>query len=152
MVSAIAYLHSEGVCHRDLKLENVMFRDKSMTEVCLIDFGMAKIAKGNHLGTKLGTPYYVAPEVLNGQYCLKCDVWSLGIIAYFLLAGEPPFQAESISQLFMKIYAGEVSFKNPVWKHVSSSAKNFITQLLSTQVNRRPSAEETLKHEWLKSQ
>ncbi len=61
----------------------------------LIDFGLAKIIKHNMMKTTTGTPCYLAPEVLHGHYDSRCDVWSVGVICYFLLSGQPPFVASN---------------------------------------------------------
>jgi calcium-dependent protein kinase len=101
VVSAIKHLHDKNICHRDLKPENILFESKSKeAEVKLIDFGLAKYftnkgADTPMMKTRIGTPYYMAPEVLEGSYDETCDMWSIGVITYCLLCGYPPFNAES---------------------------------------------------------
>jgi len=90
ILSAINYCHSIGICHRDIKPENIMFNDK---EVKIIDFGLSKkfhsgVAKFKSF---LGTPYYVAPEVIKQEYSFNCDVWSIGATAFKIITGQPPF-------------------------------------------------------------
>lgn len=70
----------------------------------LIDFGMSKICKDENalMNTKLGTPYYVSPEVLDGKYDKRTDNWSIGVIAFFLLCGEPPFNGDTTAAIFNK--------------------------------------------------
>ena len=100
-MSAIKHLHDRGICHRDLKPENILFESRSKdASVRLIDFGLAKYyTKGDKcmtlMKTRIGTPYYMAPEVLDGAYDETCDMWSIGVIAYCLLCGYPPFNAET---------------------------------------------------------
>ena len=96
ITSAIVHCHSLGIVHRDLKPENILFENKSkFSEIKLIDFGLSrKCLNDDDLKSIVGTPYYVAPEVLEGIYNEKCDVWSIGIIAYSLLNGSPPFIAK----------------------------------------------------------
>ena len=80
-----------------MKPENVLFTYDD-SDIKLIDFGMSKLMPGEQtqlMNTKLGTPYYVSPEVLNGQYDKRCDLWSIGVITFVLLAGEPPFNGEN---------------------------------------------------------
>ena len=92
MISAINYMHNKGICHRDLKPENFVFENRSdEAELKLIDFGLSKVYSGSDMHEVLGTCYYVAPEVLNQNYDMKCDLWSIGIIAYMLLTGVSPF-------------------------------------------------------------
>ena len=88
--------------------------------------------------TKIGTPYYVCPEILNGKYDNSCDVWSIGIIAYFMLSGYPPFNAKTESQLFKKIMHYAVKFDDPEWQEISSDAKDFIYDLLKKSGSERP--------------
>lgn len=80
--------------------------------------------------TKIGTPYYMAPEVLDGAYDEACDMWSIGIITYCLLCGYPPFTADSDQQLFKKIKLCDYEFHDPEWSQISTSAKDFISQLI----------------------
>ena len=105
LLSAVSHCHYKKICHRDLKPENIVFKtrahdpsklniDKGELEVKIIDFGLAKYQQGHDkLCTKVGTPYYVSPEVLEGNYDLRCDLWAIGVIAYTLLIGYPPFMA-----------------------------------------------------------
>jgi calcium-dependent protein kinase len=88
---AVNHCHANGVVHRDIKPENIMYGADN--EIKLIDFGLSKKSKDkfNQLQTIAGTPYYMAPEVLEGEYNFKCDIWSLGVLMYVLLSGYLPF-------------------------------------------------------------
>lgn len=78
----------------------------------------------------MGTPFYIAPEVLKKKYNEKCDVWSCGVILYILLCGNPPFNGKNDQQIFENISLGYVSFQGVEWKNVSNEAKIFIKKLL----------------------
>eukprot|EP00050_Salpingoeca_kvevrii_P014617 m.38160 g.38160 ORF g.38160 m.38160 type:complete len:354 (+) comp5871_c0_seq2:332-1393(+) len=158
---AIAYLHSAGITHRDLKPENILFSDSSPTaQLKLTDFGFAKYS-GNALTTPVYTPYYVAPEVLNVRsqtrtsYDKSCDIWSLGVVVYIILAGYPPFYSYSQQQTALspgmeeRIRLGEYDFDDEVWDGVSIEAQDLVMKLLQTRPEDRPSAEEVLRHPWL---
>lgn len=97
LLSPVVYMHKKGVVHRDLKPENLMFVGKDSNPVLkIIDFGTSnRIKPGKTLSTEIGTPYYVAPEVLGQCYTEKCDVWSCGIILYMMLCGYPPFRGDT---------------------------------------------------------
>ena len=104
------------------------------------------------MNTKLGTPYYVSPEVLDGKYDKRCDLWSIGVITFVLLSGEPPFHGENAAAVFKKIRQTDYEFKNEVWDHeVSPQAIKFIERLLEPNLNRRMSVEEALNHPWIAS-
>jgi calcium-dependent protein kinase len=85
-------LHDLNIAHRDLKPENILFVENNLN-IKLIDFGMSKIVPHQNalMNSILGTPYYVPPEVLDGKYDKRCDLWSVGVITFILLCGEPPF-------------------------------------------------------------
>ena len=99
-LEALNHIHSLGIVHRDIKPENIMFGADN--EVRLVDFGLAKesVAK---MKTFAGTPYFMAPEVLNHNYGSKCDIWSLGCVLYMLVSGKLPFDGHSKSEVFAKI-------------------------------------------------
>jgi calcium-dependent protein kinase len=97
LLSAAAYIHNQGVVHRDLKLENILIDSKKSLVIKLSDFGASTFFKKQDklITDCIGTPYYVAPEVLLGEYDEKCDLWSIGVISYMLLTGRPPFVGET---------------------------------------------------------
>lgn len=98
---------------------------------------------------KYGTPYYIAPEVLNRMYDEKCDVWSCGVIMYILLCGQPPFKGKNHKEIFEKIRAGKYSFSQPEWTTISREAKSLIRKMLTYNPDERVSAEEALNDEWI---
>ena len=98
MASSIYYLHSRGIAHCDLKPENFVFADQERKQLVLIDFGMSKIIEfRKYFKTVVGSPYYVAPEVLRNNYNEACDIWSLGVCLFVMVFGYAPFFAESQS-------------------------------------------------------
>ena len=147
---AIAHCHSRGVTHRDLKPENILFENNSPdAEIKIIDFGLSrKYSKDGKLHSVLGTPYYVAPEVLKGNYDQKCDIWSIGAMTYLLLCGKPPFNGNSDQEIFNNILNSEVKFDSPIWNNVSNNAKSFVKLCLERNRNKRPSAIKALDHPW----
>lgn len=109
ILKAIRYLHEQGICHRDLKPENFLYEScEEGASVKLIDFGLSVRVSSNHeinsMKTKVGTPYYVAPEVIFcDEYNYKCDLWSIGVIMYILLSGALPFGGETMKSILHKI-------------------------------------------------
>ena len=101
-----------GVVHRDLKPENILFSCYKLKMVKLIDFGLSKILQEEKaiMSSKLGTPYYISPEMLKGKYDKKCDLWSIGVITFELLAGETPFKGRNTTELFKRIEACDYDF------------------------------------------
>ncbi|PAA50806.1 hypothetical protein BOX15_Mlig013465g1 [Macrostomum lignano] len=156
IASAIAFLHGANIAHRDLKPENLLYTSPDPeAKLKLTDFGFAKeVGRNKSLGTPCYTPYYVAPEVLGPEkYDKSCDLWSLGVITYILLCGYPPFYSKSglaISPgMKNRIRNGQYSFPSADWKHVSSSAKDLIKQLLQTNPDKRMTINEVMSHQWI---
>lgn len=154
ILSAVQYLHQIGIAHRDLKPENLLCSGADESEIVKIaDFGLSKIFNDEEeLRTSCGTPGYVAPEVLMCEsYDKSVDMWGIGIITYILLAGYPPFYAESDVALFEKIMNAEYDFEDDCWDDVSELAKDFIKHLLVKEASQRYTAEEAIRHPWLAS-
>lgn len=98
--------------------------------------------------TIVGTPYYVAPEVLKGKYNYKCDVWSAGVIMFILLCGYPPFEGDNNKEIFMRVMKGQFSFDPEDWSCISSEAKDLIKMMLTYDQQKRCTIDEALKHPW----
>ena len=98
----VNYIHGKGVVHRDLKPENILFEaKKDYDQVKIIDFGTAvEPREGQYLKVKTGTPYYMAPEVIEKKYDFKCDIWSCGVILYALVCGYLPFEDPNTTNLY----------------------------------------------------
>jgi calcium-dependent protein kinase len=123
---------------------------KDFDQIKIIDFGTSLVYDDKkHLDEKLGTPYYIAPEVLNKKYNEKCDIWSCGVIAYITLSGMPPFNGQSDQEIMKKVRIGKFSFSDPIWSSISDKCKDFITKLLTLNPDERVSAEDALKLPWL---
>nr|XP_034182091.1 probable serine/threonine-protein kinase fhkE [Osmia lignaria]XP_034182092.1 probable serine/threonine-protein kinase fhkE [Osmia lignaria] len=155
LTSALAYLHSHHIVHRDVKPENLLVEMDGSHVRCLKlgDFGLAQVVR-EPLYTVCGTPTYVAPEILaETGYGLKIDVWAAGVILYILLCGFPPFVSPENEQeeLFERILSGQYEFTPPYWDNVSDSAKQLISNMLQAQPELRFSAEDVLDHPWLAS-
>ena len=106
---------------------------------------------GYNLQTVVGTPIYVAPEVLKGSYDYRCDYWSLGIIIYILLSGQPPFIGENKGQIFDAILHKKIGFDGPQWKLISKDAIDLIKKFLHKDRDKRLTAHNALKHNWFKN-
>ena len=148
---AIKYLHSYGIVHRDLKLENVMMSDNTETSIPkLVDFGLAKmIAPNEKANEPFGTLGYVAPEVLKKEpYSYSCDLWSFGCILYALLSGALPFDHESQKETINMTLKNKLEFDLSSWKNVSDPCKDLINSLLDKDPMRRITLKETLAHKW----
>ena len=156
---AISYLHSKGIVHRDLKLDNIMVDGLGTgnindIRVKLIDFGMSKFthhgdAKIN-LRTYAGTLDFMAPEILEGKdYDLNCDIWSMGVITYFMLAGFPPFMGKDDTDLVRKITSCNYEFVDVIWDDYSPEAKQFVQRMLKTNPQQRMLPAVALEHKWL---
>ena len=151
VLSCINYWHNNHIVHRDLKPENILLeQNKEFDQIKIIDFGTSLVFDDTKkLDEKLGTPYYIAPEVLAKNYGSKCDIWSCGVIAYIVLSGIPPFNGASDQEIMKKVKLGKFSFQDAVWGNVSDDAKDFITQLLTKDQDKRPNAEQALQHPWI---
>lgn len=145
---AINHLHSQNICHRDIKPENILYKSKDTnSDIKLIDFGLSyKFGEAEEMHTIVGTSYYVAPEVLEKCYGIECDIWSLGIILYLLLAGKPPFAGSDKNDMFNKIQRCEYSMEDEVWQSVSAEAKDIIGKLICRNPKDRLTAAQAMEH------
>ncbi|CAD8141190.1 unnamed protein product [Paramecium octaurelia] len=148
---ATLYCHEQNIVHRDLKPENIIFiSEDPQSQLKVIDFGTSrKFDNQKAMSKRLGTPYYIAPEVLGHSYTEKCDIWSCGVILYILLCGYPPFVGKTENQILERVKLGKFTFDPEDWDTVSKEAKEFITKLLRMDPNKRLSAKQALEDPWL---
>ncbi|CCI42215.1 unnamed protein product [Albugo candida] len=154
LASVIQYLHSRFICHRDLKLENILLQDADQPEleIKLCDFGASTLFKmGVSMRKILGSVVYMAPEVLEGNYTHSCDLWSLGVIMFMLLSNKAPFFGSTEEELVENILQANYSFSDEVWTNVSAEAKSLIKKLLNPDPTTRYSASQVLIHPWIRS-
>ncbi|KAI8473389.1 MAG: kinase-like domain-containing protein [Monoraphidium minutum] len=151
MVEVVNHCHELGVMHRDLKPENFLLTNKGPDgELKLTDFGLGVFFKpGERFRDLVGSPYYVAPEVLRKNYSHQADMWSLGVILYILLSGLPPFWGDTEDQIFKMVLKGQLDFKSEPWPRVSDAAKDCVRRLLEMDATKRASGQQILQHDWL---
>jgi calcium-dependent protein kinase len=154
MLLAVHYLHSHGIAHRDLKLENFLFDQRGGNLLKLIDFGFSRFCdqtgppRLRRMRTACGTLNYAAPEVLVDTYTNQCDLWSLGVIVFIIVSGAMPFKGSS-SSMRDKIVAGDFIMRKEHWARISDTCKHFITSLLIVEPEVRLTAKQALGHTWL---
>ena len=166
IMSAVAYCHEKGIVHRDLKLENILFAsEKKDSPIKIIDFGFSVLLGKNdnkekhsqndlkkygfkRMKSKVGTLYYISPEIIKGNYDEKCDIWACGVILYILLCGYPPFNGSSDKEVYNIITQVKYDFNQPMWKNVSKYAKELIKNMLTLAKNRY-NAKQVLNSKWL---
>ncbi|XP_008786134.1 calcium-dependent protein kinase 20-like [Phoenix dactylifera] len=153
IVEVVQMCHKHGVMHRDLKPENFLFANKKETSTLkAIDFGLSVFFRpGERFSEIVGSPYYMAPEVLKRNYGQEIDVWSAGVILYILLCGVPPFWAETEQGVAQAIIRSAVDFKREPWPRVSDNAKDLVKRMLVPDPKRRLTAQEVLDHPWLQN-
>jgi len=156
ILSAVSYCHDNHIVHRDLKPENLLLEAPTSSpedaNVKLIDFGTSSLfSSGTQLRQRLGTPYYIAPEVLSMDYNEKCDVWSCGVIMYILLSGYPPFGGKNDEEILAKVRTGRFNFAHAEFKSVSDEAKTLIRKMLVMNTTQRVSAAEALRDPWIQT-
>ncbi|KAL0581683.1 Calcium/calmodulin-dependent protein kinase type I [Marasmius crinis-equi] len=155
ILRAVKYIHSAGIVHRDLKPENLLFRTPAEdADIMIADFGLSRLMdedKLNMLTEICGTPGYMAPEIFKKTgHGKPVDVWAMGVIAYFLLAGYTPFDRDSQQAEMEAIIAGDYKFEpHEYWANVSDTARDFIRDCLTIDPANRPTAEQALNHKWL---
>lgn len=152
--SAICYLHSKNIVHRDIKPENILVENWSLKhdEISLkiIDFGTSNYYnQNNKLSLKIGSPYYIAPEVIKNEYNEKCDIWSCGVLLYILIVGKPPFYGNSVNEIMDNVSKGKYELGGKLFKNVSEKAKDLIKKCLHMDYKSRISAEEALMSDWI---
>lgn len=155
LLSAVNYCHENHIVHRDLKPENLLLDsvpiEGERLTIKLIDFGTSTLYSGdNKLKQKLGTAYYIAPEVLRMDYNEKCDVWSCGVILYILLCGAPPFTGKTDDEILENVKTGKFNFLQEEWRNISVEAKSLIKRMLVMDTGKRLSARECLEDHWIR--
>ncbi|XP_016415736.1 ribosomal protein S6 kinase alpha-6 isoform X2 [Sinocyclocheilus rhinocerous] len=157
ITKTVDYLHCQGVVHRDLKPSNILYMDDSGNpdSIRICDFGFAKQLRGDNglLLTPCYTANFVAPEVLMRQgYDAACDIWSLGVLLYTMLAGYTPFANgpnDTPEEILLRIGSGKFSLSGGNWDSVSDSSKDLLSHMLHVDPHQRYSAEQVLKHSWI---
>jgi len=154
LLSALAYIHSVHIVHRDLKCENVLLCkvdvpvEQNIYKLC--DFGFAARDRGEGLTDRLGSPDTVAPDVLKGSYSTPADIWSAGVLMYMMLSATPPFSGNSDGEVLKKVRNGTYSLVGHPWDDLTEAPKQMISSMMTVDSRQRPTAVEALEAEWLK--
>jgi len=159
MVGALAYMHANGLVHRDLKLENFIFTDKTVDkQIKLIDFGFSRaFLEGDTMSAFVGTSYYIAPEVLAGRYTAASDLWSLGVIAFMMLTGQCPFGGKTDRDIMDNV---KLAARNPTKTNkrlekilrnegLSHECIDFVMGMLKSDIPARLTCSQALEHAWI---
>ena len=148
LLKALSFIHNQNIVHRDIKPENILFANKNnYSTLKLIDFGLATNAKKDKY--TVGTPYYMSPEMIDGNFCPESDIWSVGVIVYLMLTGIYPFDIKEGEDLFEKIKNDKYDLKPLNKAKVSDEAKDFIQKCLTKDPSKRMNSSEALEHEWI---
>ena len=150
LLSAITFMHKNGIMHRDIKSENIICMGEN---IVLIDFGNSKKIEVNKKNKECtGTTFYIAPEVLKGRHNEKCDVWSAGVLLWVLLTGKPPFKGANEEALDENILNLKYAFDIDKFPNISDGALDLLKKMMEPDYKKRASASQIMKHKWLRKQ
>lgn len=154
LLTTLVHLHDNGVVHRDIKAENILFKSRSSRPslMLLADFGHAVILKDGKLAYDCGgTLSYIAPEVLlRTGHSFPVDMWAVGVLTYFMLCGYMPFDCDTEEETKELILAGDYVFEPlEYWLHVPEAAKDFIAKCFVVDPANRITASQALKHPFI---
>ena len=150
LFKAVLFLHKNGIVHRDIKPENILFSMPGKYQsLKLIDFGLSVTTRRNKDKYRVGSPYYMAPEMIEGNYTFATDVWSIGVILYVMMTGKHPFKGKDQEEVFDKISKGIYDIKLLDQQKCTDQVKDLVKKLLVKDEKRRLSIETALEHQWI---
>lgn len=152
LLKALLFIHNKNIVHRDIKPENIVFgKKRDYSTLKLIDFGLATTTR-NTKKNSCGSPYYMAPEIINGNFCKKTDIWSVGVIIYLMLTGKHPFEIskDGKEDIFDIILSKDYDVTELDKSECSEEAKDIILKTLVKDPDKRLSTEECLNHPWIR--
>eukprot|EP00535_Pseudo-nitzschia_heimii_P000376 CAMPEP_0197187798 /NCGR_PEP_ID=MMETSP1423-20130617/16585_1 /TAXON_ID=476441 /ORGANISM="Pseudo-nitzschia heimii, Strain UNC1101" /LENGTH=724 /DNA_ID=CAMNT_0042639461 /DNA_START=5 /DNA_END=2179 /DNA_ORIENTATION=+ len=151
LLEVVDEMHQNGIAHRDIKPQNILLKyENCNSSIKVGDFGFAKrVHTPKSLTVRCGTPSYIAPEILKNQpYDQSCDMWSVGVVIYVMLCGNTPFRDKSQDKLFERIKLGE--YKLDPRLDISEEAKRLLRGLMCINPDKRLTAKQALRSEWIK--
>ncbi|XP_051969409.1 serine/threonine-protein kinase 17A [Xyrauchen texanus] len=154
IIEGVAFFHRNNVVHLDLKPQNILLTSESpLGDIKIVDFGLSRlVSSSQEIREIIGTPEYVAPEVLNYEpISTATDMWSIGVLAYVMLTGISPFLGDDKQETFLNISQISVSYTEEELEHLDRAAIHFIKSLLIKEPENRATAENCLKHQWLQT-
>ena len=151
LLKAVLFLHHNGIIHRDIKPENIVFIEQNnFNALKLIDFGLSIQQNARKDNRRVGTPYYMAPEMIKGNFVYVSDVWSIGVILFIMVTGKQPFRGKSKQEVFDRIKNGEYDIKSLQKSKCSKEVKDLIKKMLVNEYEKRITVEAALEHSWFK--
>ena len=151
LLKAVLFLHHNGIIHRDIKPENIVFVEPdNFNALKLIDFGLSIQQNAKKDNRRVGTPYYMSPEMVRGNFNYASDVWSIGVILFIMVTGKQPFRGKSKEEVFDKIKRGAYDKNTLSRAKCSKEVKDLIKKMLVTEHSKRITVECALDHIWFK--
>ena len=154
ILSALSYMHTKKICHRDVKPENILFENNNLKTIKLIDFGVSSRFESNlFMSDQTGTAYYMSPDVIQKRYNEKCDIWSTGVILFLMLSGKPPYTGFNEDEILQNILTQTLNlsgknYQEESWKGKSPEVKDLLINMLNPDSIKRFSAKDCLDHPW----
>ncbi|KTF90252.1 hypothetical protein cypCar_00037067 [Cyprinus carpio] len=155
ILEGVSFLHRSNVVHLDLKPQNILLTSESpLGDIKVVDFGLSRlVSSGQEIREIMGTPEYVAPEILNYEpISTATDMWSIGVLVYVMLTGISPFLGDDKQETFLNISQINISYTEEELQHLDRAAIHFIKSLLIKEPESRATAEDCLRHQWLQTE